>query len=387
LTRRRVLAAVVLLAAAGAALAYFWPFGRGADELWLQGIVEIQEVRLGSKIGGRVECLAYNPRTQLLIKEGDLVEKGQELVRFETPELKAQEQQWIARVKADEAARDRAEHGPRKQEKDAGWAVFQASQAKLERLIEGYREEEVRQARNDRDAARADMNQAKEEWDRMQQLYPRGASRADYDTARFAYNRARARYEAARAKSDMLEAGSRREDIDEAYAAMWECWNKYSLLKEGTREEDKREAQAKLEESRGRLREVQANLREAVLRAPERAVIEVLAVRKGDLVTPNQPIIRVLKADDLWVKVYVPETELGKVRLNQKVDVTIDSYPGRHFAGTVIQIASISEFTPRNIQSADERRHQVFGVKVRVDNADGIFKSGMAAEVRVPLHQ
>jgi multidrug efflux pump subunit AcrA (membrane-fusion protein) len=94
----------------------------------------------------------------------------------------------------------------------------------------------------------------------------------------------------------------------------------------------------------------------------------------------------VLRADDLWVKVYVPETELGKVRLHQEVEVTIDSYPGRTFAGTVVQVASASEFTPRNVQSADERRHQVFGIKVRVPDPQGVFKSGMAAEVILPLH-
>jgi multidrug resistance efflux pump len=387
LTRKRILLAVLVLTAAGGALWYWWPFGRPADELRLQGIVEIQEVRLGSKIGGRVERLGYNPRTQQVIKEGDVVEKGQPLVYFEVPELKAQRAQWYARVQADRAASDRARNGPRQQEKDAGWAGFLGAEARLVRMNEGWREEEKRQAVNDLAATRADMNLAREDLDRVQQLYPKSASRAEYDAAQSTFRRAQARYEAARARNDMLQAGNRQEDIDEAAAAWWEAWNKYSLLQEGTREEDKREAQAKLEESEAKLREIDTNLEESVVRAPDRAVIEVLGVRPGDLVPANQPILRILKADDLWVKVYVPETELGKVRLNQKVQVTIDSYPGRRFSGTIIQIAAISEFTPRNVQSADERRHQVFGVKVRVDNTEGIFKSGMAAEVTIPLKE
>jgi multidrug resistance efflux pump len=81
----------------------------------------------------------------------------------------------------------------------------------------------------------------------------------------------------------------------------------------------------------------------------------------------------------------VPETELGKVRLNQQVEVTVDAYPGQKLPGTVDQIANVSEFTPRNVQSIDERRHQVFAVKVKVDNREGVFKSGMAAEVTMPL--
>jgi multidrug resistance efflux pump len=114
-------------------------------------------------------------------------------------------------------------------------------------------------------------------------------------------------------------------------------------------------------------------------------LVEVVSVRKGDIIAPNQPILKVLRADDLWVKIYVPETQLGQLRLNQEVEVTVDSYPDRRFSGTIMLIAAESEFTPRNVQSADERRHQVFGVKVRVPNPEGIFKSGMAAEVIVPL--
>jgi multidrug resistance efflux pump len=367
----------LLLAAVASALGFFWPFGRGGGELRLQGVVEIQEVRLGSKVGGRVQ--------DIRVWEGDRVKPGQVLVVFEAPELKRQRDQWRARVQADRAAWDRARNGPRPQEVEAARAALEASQARLEKVTAGWREEEKRQARNERIGAQADMDQAKEEYDRVARLYPRATTQAEYDAARAAYHRNRAKYLAAKAKSDMLEAGSRREDIAEARADQARAWNKYYLLYEGTREEDIREARARLDESRAKLKEIEVNLRETVVRAPENAVVEVQAVRKGDLVPPNQPILRVLRTDDLWVKVYVPETELGKVRLNQKVQVTIDSYPGRQFEGTVIQIASISEFTPRNVQSADERRHQVFGVKVRVDNAQGIFKSGMAAEVRVAL--
>ena len=154
-----------------------------------------------------------------------------------------------------------------------------------------------------------------------------------------------------------------------------------SLLFEGTREEDKALARANLAEAKGRLAENEANLREAVVIAPRRAFVEILSVRTGDLLPPNATIARVLYTDDLWVKVFVPETELGRVRQGQQVEITVDAYPGKRFPGTVDQIANQSEFTPRNVQSADGRRHQVFAVKVRVADPAGVFKSGMAAEV------
>jgi multidrug resistance efflux pump len=119
--------------------------------------------------------------------------------------------------------------------------------------------------------------------------------------------------------------------------------------------------------------------------APERVVVDVVSVRNGDLIPPNIPILRVLRAADLWVKVFVPETELGKIRLNEEATITVDAYPGMRFYGTVMHISTESEFTPRNVQSADERRHQVFGVKIRVADPQGVFKSGMAATATLPI--
>ena len=116
-------------------------------------------------------------------------------------------------------------------------------------------------------------------------------------------------------------------------------------------------------------------------------MVNVVGVRKGDLVTAQQAIVRVLRAEDMWVKVFVPETELAKVRLNQQVTVTIDAYPGKPFAGTVTTVATTSEFTPRNVQTIEERGHQVFAVKVVVPDSQGVFKAGLAAAVTIPLQE
>jgi multidrug resistance efflux pump len=179
----------------------------------------------------------------------------------------------------------------------------------------------------------------------------------------------------------MLVAGTRPEDIAEAEAELARMKAQYQLLESGNRSEDIAEADAKVAELRGRLREIDVNLGEVVVRAPEQAVVEVLAVRPGDVVAPNQPLVRVLRTDDLWVKAFVSEIDLGRIRLNQTVEVTVDAYRDRRFQGVVTWIASTSEFTPRNVQSIDERRHQVFAIKVRVDDPQGVFKSGMAADV------
>jgi multidrug resistance efflux pump len=317
------------------------------------------------------------------------VTAGQELVRFEAPELDTQRAQLDAQLAAAEAELLKAKNGPRPEEKAEAKAMLDAAEARLLRLENGWRPEEKRKARNDMEAAEAELVQAKADFARIDQLYRQGGgaavSRADWDAARAARDRAVNRHESTQAHYDMLMAGSRAEDIAEATAEVARAKAKYTLLLNGTRAEDIALAEAQVAEIKGKLRENDVNRREAVVRAPGPAVVEVLAVRKGDVLAPNQPVARILRDDDLWVKVFVPETELGKVRLGQAVEVTVDAYPGRKFLGVIDQIANASEFTPRNVQSVDERRHQVFAVKVRVDNRDGVFKSGMAAEVLLPL--
>ena len=287
----------------------------------LPGVVETQEVRLGSKVGGRV--------AEVLVEEGETVEPGRLLVRYEAPELEAELRQQQAKLAAAEADLEKAKNGPRP--------------------------EEIREARSDLESAQADLKLGEEDFERARKLSPTAVSVQELDAKRAALDRWRGHVKSNQAGLDLLLAGTRAEDI--------------AL------------AEANVGEARGKLEEIQANLAESRVVAPEKAVVQVVSVRKGDLIPANQPVIRVLRAADRWVKVYVPETELWRVGVNDRVSVRCDANPGRRFEGTVYQISSESEFTPRNVQSADERRFQVFGVKVRVDDPDGLFKPGMAADV------
>lgn len=380
MNRKRVVAFVLLLLAISGGVGCFWYFRPSSAALTIPGVVEIQEVRLGSKLGGRV--------AEVKVREGDLVEAGQLLVRFDMPEMEAQRKQLAAQVQAAEATLEKARNGPREEDKEAARAALEAAQARHKMMAAGYRDEEKRQARAELESTEADLKLAREEYDRADRLHRQGSmSKADFDIARASRERGQARAANAKAKLELMLAGYRPEEVEVAHADVKRAKANHDLLLAGTRSEEIAEAAAKVEEVKARLREIEANLEEGLLRAPERAIVEVLAVRKGDLVPPNQPVVRVLRADDLWVRAYVPETLLGKVRLNQQAEVTVDAYPGRIFHGTVIQVASESEFTPRNVQSVDERRHQVFGIKVQVPDPQGVFKSGMAAEVKLGLQE
>lgn len=366
---------VVLVLAAGAG--FFWPFGRG-NGLKLSGIVEIQEVRLGSKVGGRIALLKT--------REGDRVRPGQELVVIEVPELENTKQQIQARLDAAEAEYQRAKNGERQEEKDAARAAADAAKARYDKLKEGWREEEKRWAASELETAAAELKQTSEEWDRTIDLYrQKSVSRADYDAARGAHDRAKGRYNAAKAKVDMYRVGNRPEEIAEAKAEWERTLAKSRELENGTRPEDIALAKAKRDEMAAKLGEVEINLREAIVRVPDQpefydALVEVLPVRPGDIVAANQPVVRLLCVRDLWVKTFVPETRLGQVAIGQKAEVRIDSFPDRVFEGIVYHKAAASEFTPRNVQSVDERRYQVFALKIRVEDP-GVFNAGMAAEV------
>jgi multidrug resistance efflux pump len=374
---------IALMAAAAAGyvlISRLWrpAAGGGPKGLVLPGVVEAQEVRLGSKVGGRVH--------EVHVLEGDRVEPGAPLVTLEVPELEAQQSQWRARLRSDIAALEKARNGPRREEIAAAAAAAAAAEARHARLKQGFREEEIREAKSDWLSAEADLKLAEENLGRYDALLRRNSTtQAQVDMARADFDRARGRAAAARAHYDLVMRGNRPEDVAEAAALLDQARANLDLLRAGTRAEDIAALEAQVEQTRARLREVEANLAEAVVRAPDRAVIDVLSVRKGDLIAPGQAVVRILRADDLWVKVFIPETDLGRVILGQAVEVTVDSHPGEHFPGRVVQIAHESEFTPRNIQSIDERRHQVFSAKVRVDEPRGVFKSGMAAEVTIPI--
>ena len=211
-------------------------------------------------------------------------------------------------------------------------------------------------------------------------------SPSEYDQYRANYDRARSRAATAKTKWQMMKSGGWEPEKREAEALMKQAEANLELLQLAIVEE-RRMLTAKMNQKLAEIDEVSAQLREATIHSPARAIIDILPVRKGDVLAPNQTVARILKVDDLWVKIFIPETEVGNVRLDQAVEVTVDSYPGRRFKGKVYYIASQSEFTPRNVQSIDERRHQVFGIKVRVTDpaVEGILKSGMAATVYVPL--
>lgn len=152
------------------------------------------------------------------------------------------------------------------------------------------------------------------------------------------------------------------------------------LLQEGTRKEDIAAARAQAEQQQRHLAELLKQRSEADVKSTVNGVVQSFGLRPGDIVAPNQPVAEILESDQLWVRVFVPETMLGLLKVGMSVRVRTDTFPNEWFPGHVATVSSQGEFTPRNVQTRAQRAEQVFGVKVIVDPTARLH-AGMAAEV------
>jgi HlyD family secretion protein len=143
-------------------------------------------------------------------------------------------------------------------------------------------------------------------------------------------------------------------------------------------------AKARVEQALAQLADMDAQIQEMKIVAPADSILEVLSVKVGDVLPANREVATLILPERLWVRVYVPEPWLGLIKLNETVRVRVDSYPGRDFSGVVEQINRKAEFTPRNVQTVEDRIKQVFGVKIHLENKEDTLRAGMSADIFFP---
>jgi multidrug resistance efflux pump len=344
-----VVATVALLVVLGLAAQSWWR-SNGHGRLTASGTLEARNITLGSKVGGRV--------VEVLAREGDRVDANQLLVRLDDAELAARVMQARGRLQQARANLAKLERGFRPEEVVEAQA---AGAAEAER---------VQQLESERERARAEQVNAQLNFHRVNTLVEQGvmaqqtrddaaarlkSANAALEAAEKAIASAEERARAARAVATKTERGFRKEDIDATRAEV--------TLAEGV------------------LAEAEARYAEREVRAPAAAVVEVLDLRPGDLLPPNAPVVKLLEADQLYVVVYVPQARIGRIHVGQLAEVRVDSFPDQRFHGVVEQIRQQAEFLPRNVQTAEEREHQVIGVKLRVENPQNKLRAGIHADV------
>jgi multidrug resistance efflux pump len=360
---------LVILGAVGAAL---WR-GR-SSALTLHGTIEARHVQVGSRVGGRV--------LEVRAREGQAVKAGDLLVALETDELQAQAAEAEAAVRQAEATWTKLRSGSQPDEIAQARAAARGAEAALRELEAGPRPEAIARAQAALAQAESDHRLARVTAQRHEDLWREGAvARQQFDDASARMEMTRAAVRSAQAMLNELLAGTRPEQIAQARQRYQEALAAQRLVEQGPRVEEIRAAEAALAQARARLELVRTQLRESRIVAPVASLVEVLDLRPGDLVAPNQPVAKLLEPDQTFVRVYLPETRLGWIAVGQAARISVDSFPGRSFAGVVEQINAAAEYTPRNVQTVEERADQVFGVKVAIREGSGLLRAGMAASV------
>ena len=326
MTPKRILP--VLAAAIVVALVLWFVLHRsGGDGLAASGTVEATDAQLGFQVAGRIDTITVN--------EGDRVRAGEELARLDQAELTARRQQAAAQLAS--------------------------ALALLTELERGSRSQEVQQGRDALATTTQRLADAQRDLERTQRLFDGGAvSREALDKAQLAFAVAQSQHDQAAQQLQLLEVGPRPERIAAQRAAV---------------------AQAG-----AAVRQADAMLANSVIRAPFDGVVSVKDREIGETVSPGAPVLTVLNLNDRWVRIYIPETRIGAVRIGQGATITADTYTDRVYRGAVSFIASEAEFTPRNVQTADERVKLVYAVKVRItQDSTYDLKPGIPADVKLTV--
>jgi HlyD family secretion protein len=325
---RRWVIGILLVVGIAGLIYYLFTRNKEGDgsSIKVSGNIETTEVDVGFKISGRI--------VQLDVQEGDRVEKGNVIARLDDEDLR--------------------------QRLELARATLKSSQARLEKLLAGSRPEEVKEAEARLQQAQFDFENKKIQYERMKTLFDGGViPRETLDNAETRFKVAKAALEGA------LEG--------------------YKLVKEGPRKEDIEDGRAQVEQARASLRLAETQLGYTVLQSPISGIVLVKSGEIGEVVNPGTSVLTLADIVHVWLKAYIPETELSRVKWGQEVIVTTDLRPQKEYKGRISFISSQSEFTPKQIQTEKERVTLVYRIKVDIPNKDHELKPGMPADGRILL--
>lgn len=324
--KRRVIIPIVLVAGAAVAAFVLLRNGEdGTDALTVSGTVEATEADVGFQAPGRIVAIE--------VREGDRVVEGQVLARLDAAELDARL----------EAAR----------------AQVAMAEAQLSELRRGPRAEEVAQARAARSAAMTRLDDARREAERARTLFEGGAiSREAFDRAQTAAQVAEAQHDQASEQLAALETGTRPERIEASRAG--------------------------LAQAQAAARQIETLIANTSIAAPFDGVVTVRHREPGEIVAAGLPVLTIMDPEDRWVRVYIREADVGRISIGQSAAITADADPDREYAGQITFVANEAEFTPRAVQTPEERTKLVYAVKVRITgDAAGDLKPGVPADVHI----
>lgn len=364
---------LIFLVLAAVLFGALWASQRRAEALKVSGFVEADEIRVGSRVGGRVKTVH--------VDEGQKVRRGDLLVELEPFDLRERLAEARAQRSRAQATLDRLDNGFRAEEIAQTKARVDQLAANLEKLENGPRKQEIDAAVHELALAQSELDLATNRQKRAERLLGQDAvSRDEYEAAQTNLGVAQARVQVNQDSLALLKEGTRAEDIAAAKAQLEEAQQAYELKRAGYRAEEIAEAKASLEAATAAEDVIQQQVDELRIVAPVDGTIEAVELQPGDLVSSNAPVISIMDTARLWVRAYVPENRLN-LQIDQRVPISVDSFPDERFRGHITFIARQAEFTPGNVQTPEERSKQVFRIKVTLIDGLDRLRPGMSADV------
>ena len=386
--KRAIILAVLVILAGGGGL-WWWLTHRKSEtnELVLYGNVDLRQVQLAFNNSERI--------AEVLVQEGDHVKRGDPVARLDTSRLKPPVAQAEAQAAAQRAMVERMDHGSRPEEIAEARAQVEAQQAVVDRLHNGSRPEEKAQAQANLESAKADAVNALLRYDRAKNLSAvrlrdqsnvQAVSQEELDNAKATLEVANAKVKVNQQALDLALIGPRKEDIAQAEAQLEQLKKALKLAELGPRKEDKDQAKAQLQMNEAQLDLLRQQLSDAQLFAPANAVVRTRLMEPGEMSSPQKPVYTLAITDPKWVRAYVSEPDLGKVRQGMTAAIAVDSFPSQRFEGWVGFISPVAEFTPKSVQTEELRTSLVYEVRVFVKDPKDNLRLGMPATVFLPLN-
>jgi HlyD family secretion protein len=369
------LAFLALLAAGGGVV--YWHFympREAADgQIRVSGNIETTEAQVAFKIPGRV--------VERKVDEGYDVKKGEIVALLDKGDLEC----TVAMRKADlgvaEAALAALLAGSRPQEIESAKAAWEKAAHTLANLEAGSRPQEIVVAEAAVAAAAADEYRLQTEYRRKTPLFQRGSiSSEEFESAKALYRVAVEKHRQAVEQLKLAQEGYRPEQIKEARAALAQAKAQYDLVKAGPRREDIDQGKARAKQAKAALDLAETQLSYTTVVAPLTGAVLSKNIEPGEYVAAGTAVVTVGDLVNVWLRAYIEEGDLGRVKLHQRAWITTDSFPGKKYEGVVSFIAADAEFTPKNVQTQKERVKLVYRIKIDIKNPNRELKPGMPAD-------
>lgn len=387
--KARILIVVGLLAAAGAYFA--WTKNRAEDPnlLRLSGNIEFLKVDIGFKTAGRL--------VELKVDEGSNVTKGMPLARLDTDQLvqmRGRDQAGVAMANSNlEQMRTaiRFQKESVASESSLRENEIRQAKAKLQELLDGARPQEIQQAQSAVADLDSQRKQAQVDYERGQKLIAReDISQAQFDQLKVRLDSLGAQLRIAQERLALLREGPRKTDIESARAAVGRAeaalrMTEAQRLEILRKEQDLTARAADIERAKAGLGIVETQISDADVRSPIDGVVMVKSADPGEVLAAGTTILTLGDIDHPWLRAYIPQQRLGQVKLGMPVRVYSDSYPGKVYEGKISFIASEAEFTPKQIQTDEERVKLVYRIKVEVANPNRELKLNMPVTAEIQL--